>query len=111
MISRLLRMSERCSAGGVLPPPANEVSGGEGWGGGWCLGHRCRPTNRPPPPTPPHHSLREWEEGRRPRRWRCFIFASVVVAAFANAALAQDASPQPKVTIGFVDIAGDPRHE
>jgi hypothetical protein len=51
----------RCREFGALPPPANYVSGGEGRGGGWrvwdCL------THDPPPPTPPHHSLREWEEG------------------------------------------------
>src|SRR5215208_7389580 len=103
MISWLSGVPGRHSAGGVLPPHANEVRGGEGWGGGWCFGHHRRSTNHPPPPTrlrnasagerasppkpwrrrttPPRHSLREWEEGRHLRRWRCFIFASVVVAA------------------------------
>ena len=37
---------------------------------------------------------------------------SVVAAGFAGRAVAQDAPPsQPRVTIGFVDIEGDPRHE
>jgi ABC transporter substrate binding protein (PQQ-dependent alcohol dehydrogenase system) len=43
--------------------------------------------------------------------WRCgliFVFA----ASLTWTALAQDtSSPQPRVTIGFVDIKGDPRHE
>jgi ABC transporter substrate binding protein (PQQ-dependent alcohol dehydrogenase system) len=34
------------------------------------------------------------------------------IASLASTALAQDAPPpQPRVTIGFVDIKGDPRHE
>jgi hypothetical protein len=33
------------------------------------------------------------------------------IAAFAQAALAQPAQPNPRVTIAFVDIEGDPRHE
>ena len=37
-------------------------------------------------------------------------FAILLVASVSPIAVAQDV-PQPRVTIGFVDIAGDPRHE
>ena len=41
---------------------------------------------------------------------RRLVLAGLVVALLAGSALAQDA-PQPRVTIAFVDIAGDPRHK
>src|SRR5258707_14618428 len=100
--------------GGALPPPARVARGGEGRGGGWSLGRGYCPTNVPPPPPPPHHSLREWEEGRRPRRWLRAALGAVIAASFAHAAFAQTpppSEPQPRVTIGFVEIEGDPRHE
>jgi ABC transporter substrate binding protein (PQQ-dependent alcohol dehydrogenase system) len=43
---------------------------------------------------------------------RVNLFVGILVAGFATIAAAQDpAPPRPRVTIGFVDIAGDPRHE
>ena len=43
--------------------------------------------------------------------WASVIPTVAFVACFASASIAQDAAPQARVTIGFVDIAGDPRHE
>src|SRR5262245_17863890 len=43
---------------------------------------------------------------------RCATIAVSLAASLAASALAQTAPPaQPRVTIGYVDIAGDPRHE
>ena len=39
------------------------------------------------------------------------VLTVLFVAAFAQAALAQPAPPNPRVTIAFVDLEGDPRHE
>lgn len=44
------------------------------------------------------------------RAARTSVLAGIVVASFARTIPAQDA-PLPRVTIGFVDIEGDPRHE
>src|SRR5262245_53051016 len=49
---------------------------------------------------------------KQPRVLRLNLLVGILVAGFATIAAAQDtAPPQPRVTIGFVDIAGDPRHE
>jgi ABC transporter substrate binding protein (PQQ-dependent alcohol dehydrogenase system) len=49
---------------------------------------------------------------RQPRVLRVDLFVGILVAGFATIAAAQDtATSQRRVTIGFVDIAGDPRHE
>jgi len=45
-------------------------------------------------------------EGRTLRHWLCGIFGAVVAASSASAQ-----SPQPRITIGYVEIAGDPRYE
>src|SRR5215467_6568208 len=49
------------------------------------------------------------------RKWRgpCAAFAAVVVAGWAHAVCAQGVPPpsQPRVTIGYVEIAGDARYE
>jgi ABC transporter substrate binding protein (PQQ-dependent alcohol dehydrogenase system) len=42
---------------------------------------------------------------------RTFLLTGILLAAFAGGVLAQDAPSQPRVTVGFVDIAGDPRHD
>src|SRR5215831_10983938 len=44
---------------------------------------------------------------------RIVEWCTVLVASLASTALAQSPppAPQPRVTIGYVDIAGDPRHE
>ena len=47
---------------------------------------------------------------RQLRVLRVNLFVGILVAGFATIAGAQD-TPQPRVTIGFVDIEGDPRHE
>jgi len=43
-------------------------------------------------------------------RWLGLIIAIITVAVLGGSAPAQEPA-QPRVTIGFVDIAGDPRHE
>src|SRR5712672_169216 len=54
------------------PPPANEVSGGEGSGvGGGALGNIAA-TRTTPHPNPPHHSLRKWGEGAHRVCGTCF---------------------------------------
>src|SRR5438093_4020809 len=50
-----------------------------------------------------------------PRRLRA-VLSAAMVAGFAQAALTQTSPPtppaaQPRLTIGFVEIKGDPRHE
>src|SRR5262245_38518840 len=58
--------SDRLSAVSPLPSPREHlraVGRGEGWGA-VHLFTAVAGEHDPPPPTPPHHSLREWEEGR-----------------------------------------------
>jgi ABC transporter substrate binding protein (PQQ-dependent alcohol dehydrogenase system) len=45
--------------------------------------------------------------------WRTFAFNALVFASLAAPAMAQTPPPMPsaKITIGFVEIDGDPRHE
>jgi ABC transporter substrate binding protein (PQQ-dependent alcohol dehydrogenase system) len=56
-------------------------------------------------------------EGRNSRRGRHAAWTTVIVASLATTAWAQDLQPappppqQPRVTIGYVEIAGDPRYE
>jgi ABC transporter substrate binding protein (PQQ-dependent alcohol dehydrogenase system) len=97
---------------GVLPPPASacERWGGLGWGvlpGGLPL-----PNARPPTPDPsPPRCARG--EGRRKWRHLCVILTAVFAALVPAAAAAQtpERAQNARITIGFVDIAGDPRHE
>jgi ABC transporter substrate binding protein (PQQ-dependent alcohol dehydrogenase system) len=111
-IFALIPRNTRC----LFPPPL--------WGrvreGGRGNLHRPSHISRPPPPTPPHK-----REGSRARRLTYIIFSAVILAGASIPALAQPApqvpvpqrpAPQPaaqpqKLTIGFVDIAGDPRYE
>ena len=53
------------------------------------------------------------DERRLSRSWRrvlTCVLVGIVLASLATVVLAQE-PPPPKVTIGFVDIEGDPRHE
>jgi ABC transporter substrate binding protein (PQQ-dependent alcohol dehydrogenase system) len=54
-------------------------------------------------------------EGRSPRRRLRIARTTVIVASLAQSAAAQSPPPpppqQPRVTIGYVEIAGDPRYE
>src|SRR5438093_13651829 len=44
--------------------------------------------------------------------WRRIVRGAFVVATLTGGAYAQTPpAPQPRVTIGYVDITGDPRHE
>jgi len=80
-----------CGNGGALPPAANTRERGT------------------PDASPPRCARRE---GRHLRRWGTFALDILLAAGFASAAVAQSPpAPQPKVTIGFVEIDGDPRHE
>src|SRR6476659_5738415 len=46
------------------------------------------------------------------RRGLHIVFSGVLAASFAHSASAQTPpSAQPRITIGFVEIDGDPRHE
>src|SRR5262249_2861377 len=118
-VSVLRRIWARLRRGhGLLPPPASpcERWGGLGWGGVPRVGTDLLYSKCPPPPSPPHHSLGEWGEGRSPLRGLGIPTGAVVAASFlvslAAPAFAQTPpTTQPRVTIGYVDIAGDPRHE
>jgi ABC transporter substrate binding protein (PQQ-dependent alcohol dehydrogenase system) len=74
----------------------------------------------PPPPTPPQHQGVRARLRRARGEGRNGLIANVVagglLAGIGGIAVAQPATPPPvqppaKVTIGFVEIAGDPRHE
>src|SRR5215510_3377117 len=85
-----------CRAHGLLPPPL----AGEGWGGGR---HQWAADGCPLPVPPPQAG-----EGTL---WQCLRAASgvLLVASLSSGAFAQTSpAPQPRVTIGYVDIAGDP---
>src|SRR5215475_10439809 len=100
----------RCGHG-VLPPPKHLFARrGEGWGGG------CLFVQRVPHPQPlPTARESSRQEGSHPRLGLLAALSALVVVSFAQIALAQTpsqpAAPQQRVTIGYVDIAGDPRHE
>jgi len=67
---------------------------------------RGQQTTAPPPhPTPPHKG-----EGRNSRRGLSVVFCSVACVSIAAPAFAQTAPP-PRITIGYVEIAGDTRYE
>jgi ABC transporter substrate binding protein (PQQ-dependent alcohol dehydrogenase system) len=91
---------------GAFPPPL--------WGrvreGGRAILDRWRNISRPPPPTPPHKG-----EGSHARQFVHITFSAMLVAWATTLALAQPAppaqQPQQKITIGFVEIEGDPRYE
>jgi ABC transporter substrate binding protein (PQQ-dependent alcohol dehydrogenase system) len=76
--------------------------------GGRAMWHRRSNISRPPPPTPPHKG-----EGSHARHLTNAICTAIILACAAGTVLAQPAPPQPqqKVTIGFVEIEGDPRYE
>ena len=57
----LVELSERAQQRWSAPSP-REAVGRVGVGGEACRTATAQ-THDPPPPTPPHHSLREWEEG------------------------------------------------
>src|SRR5439155_5482423 len=92
----------------LLPPPL--------WGrvgvGGRSSGLRMSTLAPPPPPTPSHKG-----EGGRARLALACASAAAMVAGLCAAAWAQPTTPPPpapppaKVTIGFVEIEGDARHE
>src|SRR5262249_50361623 len=75
--------------------------GGEG--GGRRLGICGHP---PPCPSPARGEGTVW-------RRLCVAMTACLAVSFGSTALAQTPppAPQPRVTIGYVDIAGDPRHE
>src|SRR5262249_4041766 len=98
-----------CRLLGAPPPPERIFARrGEGWGGGRFLA-QAAPHPRPLPTA----RKRSREEGSPPRLGLSIALSAAVVACSAQIALAQASAPapQPRVTIGYVDIAGDPRHE
>ena len=98
-----------CRGQGLLPPPERVFARrGEGWGGGRFLS-QAAPHPRPLPTA--RKSSRE--EGSHLRLGLFVACCTVLVASLANTVFAQapTPAPQPRVTIGYVDIAGDPRHE
>src|SRR5438128_7724065 len=102
-----------CRGHGLLPPPERAFARrGEGWGGGRLLPQRA-PHPHPHPLPTARKSARE--EGSHPRPGLFAAGSFVLVAGLAGTAFAQapppPPAPQTRVTIGYVDIAGDPRHE
>src|SRR5262249_27640475 len=91
------------------PPERVFARRGEGWGGGSFL-NQAAPHPRPLP------TARKCsrEEGSHPRPGLRAACCAMLVASLASMALAHAPPPpasQPRVTIGYVDITGDPRHE
>src|SRR5262249_21041593 len=83
-----------------------------------CRGHGVLPPpERAPHPHPlPTARKSSREEGSHPRLGLFAPVSTAIVVSFAQIAIAQTPAPQPaapqtRVTIGYVDIAGDPRHE
>src|SRR5215470_8940182 len=92
-----------CRAHGLLPPPL--------WGRGGKGGDdRFSICGHPPPcPSP---------AGGEETLWRCLraacatLVAATLLPGLTGSALSQTPPvPQARVTIGYVDITGDPRHE
>src|SRR5258708_25162050 len=85
---------------GLLPPPL--------WGrGGERGGNRLSICGHPSPcPSPTRGEGTMWH-------WCCATLSVTVACGLGHVAFAQTPppAPQPRVTIGYVDIAGDPRHE
>src|SRR5262245_27085981 len=101
------------SGHGLLPPPEPIFAGrGEGWGGGIFL-FQVAPHPHPHPLPTARKSSRE--EGSHPRLGLLTASVAVFVVSSAQFVAAQappqPAAPQTRVTISYVDIAGDPRHE
>jgi ABC transporter substrate binding protein (PQQ-dependent alcohol dehydrogenase system) len=98
----MMRLRRRCDIGGLLPPPFT----GEGWGGGVI----ARTLRACPLPVPPPQA----GEGT-PWRYLFAAVGAVLALSFSAVAIAQTppppTEPQQRVTIGFVEIEGDPRHE
>src|SRR5947209_8992603 len=93
-----------CRGHGLLPPPERLFARrGEGWGGGRFLA-QVAPHPRPLPTA--RKSSRE--EGSHPRLGLFAASCTVLVASFGSTAFPQapPPAPQPRVTIGYVDIAG-----
>jgi ABC transporter substrate binding protein (PQQ-dependent alcohol dehydrogenase system) len=89
---------------GVFPSP---LRGGVRGGGPESLPRRYqRTTAPPPPPSPPHKG-----EGRNSRRRLSLLLRSVAFVSTVTPAFAQTAQPQPRITIGYVEVAGDARYE
>jgi ABC transporter substrate binding protein (PQQ-dependent alcohol dehydrogenase system) len=119
---RRLDWARRCYTHGLLPPQERVFARrGEGWGGGRFLA-QAAPHPRPLPTARAQTSVRSLrkldrgrsrEEGSHPRHRLGVASCVVLVANLASAAFAQTppAPAQPRVTIGYIDIAGDPRHE
>src|SRR5882724_11806422 len=112
MMSSLLSLLwvRPCRGHGLLPPPERIFARrGEGWGGGRLLAQRA-----PHPQPLPTARKSSREEGSHPRLGLLAACCTALVASLASTAFAQaqtPPAPQPRVIIGYVDIAGDPRHE
>jgi ABC transporter substrate binding protein (PQQ-dependent alcohol dehydrogenase system) len=112
MMSSLLSLfwARLCHGHGVLPPPERLFARrGEGWGGGSLL---VQSAPHPHPLSTTRKCLPE--KGSHPRPGLFAALVAALVVGFAQIAFAQTpppSAPQPRVTIGYVDIAGDPRHE
>src|SRR5215510_13850015 len=98
-----------CREHGLLPPPERIFARrGEGWGG--C----CFLSQRAPHPQPlPTARKGSREEGSHPPLCLFAALSAALVVGSVQIVPAQTPAPAPqaRVTIGYVDIAGDPRHE
>src|SRR4051794_6886484 len=88
-----------CQWHGLLPPPLRGRGGERGDSSLSICGHP------PPCPSPARGEGTLW-------RRLCAAMTACVLVGLGSTAFAQTPpAPQPRVTIGYVDIAGDPRHE
>jgi ABC transporter substrate binding protein (PQQ-dependent alcohol dehydrogenase system) len=119
MLSRMLRRGmmssllsllwvRPCRGHGLLPPPERIFARrGEGWGGGLFLSQAA-----PHPQPLPTARKSSREEGSHPRLGLLAALVAALVVSSVQILPAQTPpAPQPRVIIGYVDIAGDPRHE
>src|SRR5215510_14648563 len=97
-----------CREHGLLPPPERIFARrAEGWGGGCFLSQRA-----PHPQPLPTARKGSREEGSHPPLCLFAALSAALVVGSVQIVPAQTPpAPQPRVTIGYVDIAGDPRHE